>query len=262
MKSSHPSPASLNPLITVSVVSHGNAREIEQLLESLFYHEQGDKLQILVTDNLGNDVPELGCENCTVLRNEEPRGFAYNQNAAFRHARGEYFSVVNPDIIFVQSIFDQLAARIDSRQTDIAAPLVVDSLGQIQDSFRALPTPSELIRRRLGREPHHVQLAEDIKTIRPDWIAGMLMLMKADTYEKLGGFDEGFFLYMEDVDICSRARLEGLSLLVDAGIKVQHDAHRSSKQQLKYLIWHLQSAWRFFRSPVYKNARKLKSRYI
>jgi len=259
MISSHLPPASINPLITVSVVSHGNAREVEQLLESLIQHEQGEKLQILVTDNLSNDVPEMEYENCTVLRNKEPKGFAHNQNVAFRHARGDYFCVLNPDIVFVQSVFDRLVARIDTGHTDIVAPLVIDSQGLFQDSFRDLPTPSELIRRRLGRDTHHVQLAEDIETIRPDWMAGILLLMKAATYEQLGGFDESYYLYMEDVDICTRARLQGLSLLVDAGTKVQHNAHRSSKQKLRYLLWHLQSAWRFFTSPVYKNARKLKN---
>lgn len=259
MKRSDTSPASSHPLITISVISHGTAREIEQLLESLFNHEQGDKFQILITDNLGNDIPDMGYENCTVMRNEEPKGFAHNQNTAFRHAQGDYFCVLNPDIVFVQSVFDRLVARIGSGQADIVAPLVVDSQGLVQDSFRDLPTLFELISRRVGRQTHQVQLAEDIETFRPDWMAGMLLLMKRTTYEKLGGFDESYFLYMEDVDVCTRARLQGLSLLVDAGAKVQHDAHRSSKQSIKYLLWHLQSAWRFFRSPVYKNARKLKS---
>jgi GT2 family glycosyltransferase len=258
MKKSDTLPTSRLPLITISIINHGTAREIEQLLESLFNHEQRDNFQILITDNLGNDIPDTGYENCTVLRNEEPKGFAHNQNAAFRHARGEYFCVLNPDIVFVQSVFDRLVERITFGQADIVAPLVVDSQGLFQDSFRDLPTPSELIRRRIGRKTHQVQLAKDSETIHPDWMAGMLLLMKAATFEQLGGFDESYYLYMEDVDICTRARLQGLSLVVDAGAKVQHDAHRSSKQSLKYLLWHLQSAWRFFRSPVYKNARKIK----
>lgn len=251
------SSSSPDNLVTLSIVSHGNASEIEHLLDSLFLFEQAYRFQILITDNLGNDLPDNQMESSTILRNEKPKGFAANQNAAFQHARGKYFCILNPDIVFLHSVFDQLVARIDSGQADIVAPLVVDSQGLIQDSFRELPTPIELIRRRLGRQVHHVLLPEDIEAIRPDWMAGMFLLIKSETFDRLGGFEEGYYMYMEDAELCTRARLKGLSLLVDASAKVQHDAPRTSKQKLKYLFWHLQSAVRFFRSTTYRQARTL-----
>jgi GT2 family glycosyltransferase len=246
-------------LITLSIVSHNDSREVERLLSSLYLHEVEDKFQVILTDNLGNDLPSYPWKNCAILRNEKPKGFASNHNEAFRHATGSYFCILNPDIIFVQSIFDRLIDRVKSGQADMITPVVVDSQDRVQDTFRKIPTPLELFQRRLLKRTHSIPLPEDVSVIAPEWISGTFMLMKSDVYQKLGGFDERYHLYMEDVDICARARLQGLSILVDSGMKLQHEGRRSSKQDFKYLLWHLHSAWKFFNSPVYKNVRKLKS---
>ena len=78
--------------------------------------------------------------------------------------------------------------------------------------------------------------------------------MRSDTYRKLGGLNEKYRLYFEDVEFCTRARLAGLKLAVNTNVRVQHDAHRASRKKLIYLIWHIQSAIRFFTSPVYRKA--------
>ena len=249
-------------ILTISIVSHGNATDVEQLLSSLLLHEVVNRFQIIVTDNLGNDFPDSQQENYVVIRNEQPRGFAHNQNNAFLHAEGEYFCVLNPDVVLVQSVFDQLIGRIASGQADIVAPLVVDADGTVQDSFRNLPTPFELFRRRFMKQIHMSQLPTNNGLFSPDWVAGMFVLMKTDTYEQLGGFDEKYHLYFEDVDICVRAKLYGISLFVDTKAKIQHNAHRSSKKSLKYLFWHLKSASQFFLSDVYRQARKAKTKKL
>jgi GT2 family glycosyltransferase len=81
----------------------------------------------------------------------------------------------------------------------------------------------------------------------------MFMLMKSATYREIRGFDERYRLYFEDVEFCARARLAGLKLMVDTNVKIQHNAHRASRKEFIYLLWHLQSAIRFFTSPTYKN---------
>src|SRR5512138_2271957 len=128
------------PLVSISVVSHGDAARLPALLESLRAHEQIGRLQLIVTDNLGDDLPELDAaswHSLTMLRNRSRRGFAANHNAAFAHARAPYFCILNPDICFVEPILERLAGHIASGEADIAAPLVVDGAGVIQDSFRS-----------------------------------------------------------------------------------------------------------------------------
>jgi GT2 family glycosyltransferase len=215
-------------------------------------------LQLIVTDNLGDDLPALDptpWHSLVLLRNQRSQGFASNHNAAFKLAQGEYFCILNPDVLFLEPVFERLIEHIATRSADITAPLVIDPQGLIQDSFRSLPTPSELFRRRaLGQTPAPKISTEDL--ISPDWIAGFFLLMPAPVYAGLGGMDERYRLYLEDVDFCTRARLNGLSLLVDPRIHLQHDARRASRQDLRYLLWHARSALRFFISPVYRQARK------
>ena len=243
------------PLVTISTVSHGDAKKIERLLASMKRYEQGDQFQVIVTDNLGNDLPVLNeseWQTLTVIRNKEPLGFAYNQNQAFQYAVGEYFCVLNPDILFEQEIFVSLIGWLESGQADIVAPLILDANAIPQDSYRDFPTPFEIIRRRLPGYRFVSPAIDATGLVIPDWIAGMFMLMASETFRSLSGFDEKYHLYFEDVDFCARAKLAGLKLLVDTNVRVFHDAQRASRNNIIYLLWHIQSAIRFFTSSVYK----------
>ncbi len=241
------------PLITISIISHRNVKKIKALLHSFFRYEKGDKYQVLITDNLGTeDYSDPVFQKATILQNHVPLGFAQNHNKAFLRAQGEYFCALNPDILFIQSIFDALIQQIEKDQADILAPLIIDQYGVVQDSFRNLPTPGELLLRRLRKKP---RIQMPLAPIAPDWLAGMFLLMRAETFCTLDGFDERYHLYFEDVDFSTRARLAGFRLLLDPALQVQHDAHRASHNDLKYLFWHMQSAWNFFSSETYKRAK-------
>jgi GT2 family glycosyltransferase len=193
-----------------------------------------------------------------VLRNKQQLGFAQNHNNAFKISKGSYFAILNPDLIVEQPIFEPLIAGLHKHQANVIAPKIVDENGTVQDSFRALPSPMELIRRRLPGYKFKPYQPDHAGLIRPDWIAGMFWLMKADVYHQLGGMDERYRLYLEDVDFCTRARLKGMKLLVDSQMQVRHDAQRSSRRKLYYLFLHTQSALRFFTSPIYRQALRQK----
>ncbi len=246
------------PLLTLSIVSHGDTEKTQELLESLRQHESPQEIQLLITDNLGDDLPDLPPDSwasLTILRNEKPLGFAHNHNQAFQHATGEYFCVLNPDILFTETIFPPLIERL-KKEAALISPLIFDADEILQDSFRKLPTPLELFKRKLPGYRFEPLPANELGLIFPDWIAGMFMLMRSETYQKLGGFDEKFYLYFEDVDICARARALGLLPLVDTNLRIQHNAQRASRKKTRYFLWHTRSAIRFFGSQVYKNAKR------
>lgn len=242
-----------SPLITLSIISHGDSEKVKALLESVYRHENTNNLQIIITDNLGSDdFSEPSFRQATILRNPARKGFAENHNTAFKHVQGEYFCVLNPDILFVRPLLNDLVDQMRQKKADILAPLIVDELGKAQDSFRSLPTPFELISRRLRRE---YSVATPIEPLFPDWLAGMFLFMRAETFRALGGFDERYFLYFEDVDFGTRARLAGFRLMLLPDLYVRHDAQRGSQNRFRYFVWHLQSAWKFFTSETYKKAK-------
>ena len=248
------------PLLTLSIVSHGDAEKIRRLLASLREHELDPaRFQVILTDNLRNDLPDFDSlpswSSLQILRNGCPLGFAENHNRAFELAEGKYFAILNPDLLFEQPVFDRLINSLHANQADLVAPKIIDENGFVQDSFRDMPTPFELIRRRLPGYSFESPSSDENGLIHPDWIAGMFWLMPADVYRKLGGMDRKFRLYFEDVDFCTRARLRGMKILVDAKVQVRHDAQRSSRRSLHFLLLHTQSAFRFFTSSVYRQAK-------
>ena len=245
-------------LITLSVVSHGDAAKVGHLLASLQKHEQATtRFQLILTDNLRDNLPDFDPTPWAflhILRNERQMGFAKNHNRAFELAQGRYFAILNPDLLFEQAIFERLITSLHNHQADLIAPQIVDENGAIQDSTRPLPTPLELFRRRLPGYKSRAFQPDHKGMLQPDWIAGMFWLMYSDVYRQLGGMDERYRLYFEDVDFCTRARLKGMKLLVDSEAQVRHDAQRSSRRNLYYLFLHTWSAVRFFTSRVYRQA--------
>lgn len=250
------------PLVSISVVSHGDWGPLSALLESLAAFEPIGQMQLIVTDNLRTDLPDLattGWHSVVMVRPERPRGFAANHNAAFSNAAGDYFCVLNPDVLFTESVFRILIQRLQDGSGQIAAPILVDSQGVIQDSFRDLPTPPRILARRLRLAPSPPP-PEPLRLIHPDWIAGMFMLMRASTFSSLGGFDPHYRLYFEDVDLCTRLRLAGMSVMVDPSLRLLHDPRRRSRRPGLFLAWHIQSALRFFSSRSYRLARRMHTR--
>jgi N-acetylglucosaminyl-diphospho-decaprenol L-rhamnosyltransferase len=249
-------------MISISLVSHGQMPLVYRLLDSL---EQvlssGIPLEVILTEN--QDRSEVAPREFTRMTirtvvNEMPYGLAKNHNQAFQMATGDYFCVMNPDVVFVEDVFPRLISQLESRGAEVVAPLLVDGKDNLQDSFRDLPTPLDLIRRRLGMHKVFPPPIMPGEIIHPDWIAGIFLLMRTETYRQLGGFDERFHLYFEDVDFCSRARIAGLSLAVDTSCRIVHDARRASERSPRHFLWHLVSAGRFFTSPVYWQSRSLR----
>jgi len=248
-------------MITISIVSHGNADTVNVLLKSLQEHEVDlERFQIILTDNLWNNLPDFDPTSwgkLQIIRNKTPLGFAHNHNNAFALAQGKWFVILNPDLIFERPIFDPLLERLKVHPNTVLAPQVVDKNGYAQDSFRTMPSPWGLIRRRLPGYQFEAYQPDADGLVHPDWMAGMFWLMDSDVYRRLGGMDIRYRLYFEDVDFCTRARLLGIQVLGDTQIRIRHDAQRSSRRKLFYLMLHTQSAVRFFTSPVYWQARRV-----
>jgi N-acetylglucosaminyl-diphospho-decaprenol L-rhamnosyltransferase len=230
------------------------------MLQSLEKHAGDANFEIILTENLPtsqsispDEFPEFKLHP---IVNAKPQGFAANHNQAAKFARGKYFCLLNPDVVFVEAIFPILITELEAGLGDIAAPLVLNSEGEIQDSFRDLPSPLDLLRRRLKTwQPPKISVEEN--KIYPHWIAAICLIMRLETYQYLGGLDEKFYLYFEDVDYGSRARLMGKKLFVVTQCRIIHDARRSSHRRTRHLIHHLIAATRFFTSDVYRKAKKI-----
>lgn len=237
---------SVSPVLSISIVSHAQGELVRPLLVQLAGW-QGCRIELLLTLNLPEDEGFIEAASgvpTRVLRNLAPRGFGANHNRAFEVAAGEYFLVLNPDIRAEALDLRPLIDALGRGECGVVGASILDIQGQPTDSPRRFPTVPRLLRRLLTgiRTPEYGSLRAPVAV---EWVGGMFMLFHRDTYRALGGFDERFFMYMEDVDICRRIRDQDLQVMFQPLTTVVHDARRQNRRSARHMRWHVRSLLRY-----------------
>jgi GT2 family glycosyltransferase len=246
----------LRDVLTLSIVSHGHGPLLLRLLADLNAVQPLRNLRVLVTLNLRTenlDPTPFANLRIETIRNIVPKGFGANHNQAFRDCTTEWFGILNPDLRVVDDVFSQLLVHaVDQPAVALLTPRVLNSTGGIEDSVRENLTPLSILKRMLApRSPR--QLPAGTPEFR--WYAGMFYLIRSKAYAELAGFDERYFLYCEDYDLCARMHLKEWLLIQAPMVTVVHDAQRDSHRSGQYLRMHLVSLLRVWMStPVWRIA--------
>jgi N-acetylglucosaminyl-diphospho-decaprenol L-rhamnosyltransferase len=239
--------------IVISVVSHGQGSWFKGLMQDL----QSPKAprHLVLTLNLPEPQDWLpGRLDIQVLQNPNPMGFAANHNQAYKQQAAAFFCVVNPDIRLDQLPFDAMMDCMQDPRVGLVVPTVLSPSGGIEDSVRHFPTPWGIVGKLFGAD--HSALPSTVNQVRTvPWAAGMFMLFRAEAFEAVGGFDEGFHLYYEDVDICARLWQSGWHVVQQPSAKVVHHAQRASRKDWRFFRWHIASMTRFFVKHVWHTRR-------
>jgi N-acetylglucosaminyl-diphospho-decaprenol L-rhamnosyltransferase len=231
-------------MISASIVSHGHGDMVWQLVHQL---ERCPEIsQIIVTLNIEEPSPAAQVEKVTIIRNESPKGFGENHNAAFTLATGNFYCVINPDIVLEKNPFPVLLATLNETGTGLVAPRVNNPYGVPEDSMRRFLTPWSMLMRVIGYDSGAYSQDKTPNAFSPEWVAGMFMLFRVEAYAKVSGFDERYFMYCEDADICTRLWKVGFAIAGCISVSVIHNAQRASRQNLKHLSWHVRSMTRYF----------------
>ena len=249
--------------ITVSIVSHGHGRQVADLVKQVL--AQPGVSHVILTLNVDESLDLPLTDRLEVVRNVTPQGFGANHNAAFTRCKTPYFCVLNPDISLSKGVFETLAQCLQATKSALGAPRVLSPDGSIEDSWRRFPTFSRLVFKAFGRDttvwpqtvsqkpavlqqhdPVRQSDATSAEVDWPDWVAGMCMLFDSEAFRAIKGFDEGFFLYYEDVDICARLWRSGSMVVACPAVSVTHDAQRASRHNWQHMRWHAQSMARYF----------------
>ncbi len=241
------------PTLSVSIVSHGQAELVSELLSDLQQHCADESLEVLLTINVPEPLPATLNEfslPLKIIHNTSRLGFAENNNRAFEQAEGDFFCVLNPDIRMKHNIFPALMNELSDVSIGIVAPLVVDGSGAIEDSARKFPTPFKIFCKLLGGCSGSDYEIHDVP-IYPDWVGGMFMVFRREIYKEIKGFNQKYFLYYEDVDICAKVWLKGMKVCLIPQVSATHVAQRSSHKKIRYLWIHIRSMRRFFFSASF-----------
>jgi len=199
-----------------------------------------------------------------IIDTQKNLGYAGGVNTGIKNASGDYIYVVNPDCLLTDAKVVQMMVEME-KDSDwaIAGPQVVDENNIIQPSCRCFPKPWTflLVRSVLSKLPgadkeRERYLMENFKrdTVKDvDWVSGGAALVKSSAIKKMGGMDERYFLYMEDVDWCHNCWLSGFTVKYDPQSVVMHAGqHQSikggiiSKLMSKHVRMHLTSLFKYF----------------
>jgi N-acetylglucosaminyl-diphospho-decaprenol L-rhamnosyltransferase len=243
--SSAPSEAAQH-VVTISIVSHGHGDWVEPLLEQLCELHGGYIQHVVLTHNLPSApvvTPAGGWPfRFTELFNPKPAGFGANHNRAFQHCTSGFFCVLNPDVELRDVlVWPRLLERLKEPEVGCAYPVLFNPDGSRQENERELVTPAALLRRHLLKRPQR----------RVDWVSAAFLLVRAGAWRSLGGFDERYFMYCEDVDFCLRLQLAGWQL-ARADVAAGHNASWASRRLGPHLFWHLRSIARLWGTPYFR----------
>ena len=238
-------------------VTTNDGPDLERLLHCRPLREAFDRL--IVVDNVSYDGSGELARNAgaVVLRRERRGGYGSCINQGVREAHGEVFAVLNPDIEFSSSdVVGRLERHLEDPSVGLVAPALMLPDGRIQDSARHFPTPLDLVlRRRFDPDRGAVRESGDVP-----WVVGACFLTRREAWDAIGGFDESFFLYFDDVDLCWRLWQAGFTTRLDTNVRVRHQHGQASRKGL--LTWatrrHIASATRFY----WRNRRFLFTRSL
>lgn len=244
--------------VFVSLVSHGHGKLIQQLKVACKLSES-NSVEIIIRDNVGEKCLEEFCHSANIAyeRNHTALGFGENNNLNYQYFRKNFttgkndlFLVLNPDVVV--SIDDILSVRqkmaLGGARLGTCNLFLDDSFSSYDNSIRRFPRFFDFLKSYvLKSNPTIIEKSAITKPTFVDWAAGSFLLFSFEFYNALGGFDTGYFMYCEDIDICCRAQALGESgVLYVPEVRAIHLAKRDSRRILsKHFFWHLRSMFRY-----------------
>ncbi len=235
--------------ITASIVIYNENKEtLKKVIES-FLNLDFEK-ELIIIDNSPKDELKTFCEKFTEVKyifTGENLGFGKGHNIAFKNIKkkSDIHMIINPDVYFdSKNMSDFLKWFNEEKDISLATPKVCFPDGSTQNIARNVPTPIALLKRKLKLDSGELDI-KDNNIYNIPFAHGCFLVFKTEVFEKIHGFDERFFMYMEDIDIFIKAKKYGKTV-INTNYKIYHEYRKGSSTSFKLLRWHLSSAVKFF----------------
>ena len=254
-----------------AVMLNFNSKYFPKMCVEAFYRAKMDfDFEFIGVDNASNDPISVGYMEkaekeglIKMIKSKHNLGFGGGNNLGAKNAHGKYILILNPDIFVNEDSIQKMVDYMDEHpDVGILGPKLVYPDGTIQDSCRRNMSFIDLVLKRtfLGNLPMFKKRVEkytmvdfDHSEIREvNLLVGACFIIPRDVYEKVGGFDERYFLFMEDFDLCREISKLGKKVIYFPKVEVTHNHKRLSGGSLlgllkKKVFWiHISSALKYF----------------
>jgi GT2 family glycosyltransferase len=254
----------LHKKLSIVVVNYNVKNLLKKCVESIFKYEKDTEFEVIVVDNNSKDYSQEMIKKdfprLKLIENKRNLGFSRACNQGIKQSQGKYILLLNPDTELTPGGFKKMIDFMDSKpKVGICGPKMMDHEGNLQFSCRSFPSyltaisssqsilnrvfPDNFLSQKyLLKEQDHSQMSE------VDWVSGSCLLAKREMFEKIGLLDERFYMYVEDVDLCYRAKKSGFSVFYFPQVVVIHHIGKSTqKRKFAMLLEHHRSMYYFYR---------------
>lgn len=247
-------------MITISLVTYtSNFDSIRATIDSL--NSITAKKKIFIVNNYLNDDirnPILSQLDCEYIWNPKNPGYGASHNLAIKKAfdyNYAYHLIINPDIEFEKGVIEKLINFMEENtKIGLVMPKIKYKNGNVQYLCKLLPTPLDLFFRRFQlskrrvenrNKKYELRFTGYNKTIEVPSLSGCFMFVRTSVLKKVGGFDERFFMYLEDVDLSRRIGQISKTVYFPS-VEVIHNYEKGSYKNIKLLFYHISSAIKYF----------------
>ncbi|HXF71757.1 MAG TPA: glycosyltransferase family 2 protein [Actinomycetota bacterium] len=246
------------PDLAVVVVNHDAGPYLERCLRSVLAAAGGLSLEVVVVDNASTDGSERAAElaGARLIRNPHNRGFSAAANQGIRATSAPWVLLLNPDAeVWAGTLAALLKRAEDDPRVAVVGPLLRNADGTVYPSGRRIPSlldavghaflapfwPGNPFTRRYRIEDWDRTTEREVP-----WVSGAAMLLRRRAVEEVGLLDEGYFLYFEELDLCTRLRERGWRVLFTPELEVLHEGGVSTGRSRRMHLIHSRSAYRYF----------------
>ncbi len=237
-------PLKCMPKISFLILTYNSSNYVVRLLSSIFeiLHEEivKDEIEIIVFDNASVDnTVEIverykgdGKKNIILHVSKENKGYAAGINNAAKYAHGELLVIINPDSELVSFNLQEIVSEFsDDKKLGIAGLKMVDFEGNNEKTAGEFFNPLSFLVFSLGLEKYMALRYSPQNKKNVDFVSGGFVIFRKEVFEKLGGYDEDYFMYVEDMDICYRAKKEGYKVFFLPNAVTRHKGQGSSNRE-------------------------------
>lgn len=250
--------------ISISIVAYNNYGDIKVLIDSLEKHTSSElEKRVYIIDNgvsisttaelddFKSYIKDL--RDIDYLDAGTNLGFGKGHNLILDIINSEYHAIINPDIIFCEDSLSKIIGWMEeNKNIGMTIPLLTDEKGKRLDVYRRDLTVFDMFNRMVFKsafkkraKKHIMQDMDYTKPFQVPFGQGSFLVIRSDLFRKLGGFDEGFFMYCEDADLCKRVN-EVSKLMFYPGTKVIHKWEKGSHKNKTLFKYHLESMMYYF----------------
>lgn len=220
--------------LSIIIVNYNTTHHLKKCLDSIYGYTSKLRYEVIIVDN---NSPEREIEKLQLLYSHAQflfravnEGFGAGCNYGCRHACGKYLLFINPDVILLNNVIHELFEFMEKNlEVAVASPIYIENDGYLTEIYSHFPGFIQEFNKAFGTgfithnsRPLPNKGKQSKTQFEVDWVMGSFMFVRTDVFKHVGGFDENFFLYYEDIDLQYAIRNLGYKILYYSSSVVRH----------------------------------------